>query len=270
MKRPVLVIMAAGAGSRYGGPKQMKPVDEQGNLLMDYAVYDALAAGFREVIFILKRDQEARFRESAGKCLSRFIKVSYVAQELQDLPEGFEVPEGRVKPWGTGHAVLSCIYILNAAPFVVINGDAYYGKKAFKLAYNYLLNTVDEEDKYHYAMIQHSGEAESQASVRRLPGDGRLWAFTDSVLDELQDRFPAFLEQAKKNPLEEEYMLSSVVNELLQEQKADVKVLDTDDRWYGITCKEDCQIVKEAIRGMKEKGLYPKNLWRENKHIRTL
>lgn len=254
MKRPVLVIMAAGVGRRYGGPKQMDPVDEQGQILIDYSVFDALSAGFREVIFVLKRGQEAEFKETVGARLSRFIKVSYVAQELNDLPEGFEVPNGRVKEWGTAHAVLSCIYILNEAPFVVINGDAYYDKRVLHLAYDYLVGQVDDDDKYHYAKANK----------------GMLWAFTNSVLDELQSRFPLFLEQAKKDPLQAEYLIRDVINELLQEDKADVQLLDADKSSDGITCQKDWLKICESIHEMQEKGLYPKSLWRNNKHIRTL
>ncbi|MDD3278352.1 MAG: sugar phosphate nucleotidyltransferase [Lachnospiraceae bacterium] len=274
MKRPVLVIMAAGLGSRYGGYKQMEPIDDQGHILMEYSIYDALTAGFREVILILKRSQEAVFKETVGKRLSRFVKVHYVAQELQDLPEGFAVPRGREKPWGTGHAVLSCIYTLNEAPFAVINADAYYGKRAFALAYNYLISHLDDS-VFHYAMIQYSNSCstsrgETLPAVCQMANDGKMWAFTDSVLDELQSRFPVFLEQSQKNPMEAEYLLPTVVNELLQEGKADVKVLRTDDRWYGITYRSDQKVVQAAIRDMQKMGLYPNYLWRENKHIRTL
>lgn len=315
MKRPVLVIMAAGMGSRYGGLKQIDPVDGQGHILMDFSVYDAIAAGFRELIFIIKRENEAEFRETVGDRISKFVKVHYVCQELTDLPEGFQVPKGRVKPWGTGHAVLSCIYVLNEAPFAVINADDYYGRHAFSMIYDYLMYHQDDE-RYHYAMVgyqlgntltehghvsrgvctadergylkeicehthiekrkegavytEDGGETWQEISAQQTVSMN-MWGFTDSFLDELQSRFSRFLDQdAAEDPKKAEYFLPTVVNELLEEKKADVRVLKSPDRWYGMTYKEDKPVVMEAIRKMKAEGIYPEYLWRENKHIRTL
>ena len=315
MKRPILVIMAAGMGSRYGGLKQIDPVDEQGHIIMDFSIYDAVAAGFREVVFIIKRENEADFREAIGDRLSKFIKVHYVFQEVTDLPEGYKVPEGRVKPWGTGHAVLSCIYVLNEAPFAVINADDYYGRHAFQLIYDYLTAHQDDE-KYHYAMVgyrlgntltenghvsrgvcqideqgylkdicEHTHIEKRGEGAAFTENDGQtwqeisvedtvsmnLWGFTDSFLDELQNRFSRFLEkEVESNTLKAEYFLPSVVNQLLEEGKADVQVMTSQDRWYGVTYKEDKPVVVEAIRRMKAEGLYPEYLWKENKHIQTL
>lgn len=315
MKRPILVIMAAGMGSRYGGLKQIDPVDDQGHIIMDFSIYDAVAAGFREVVFIIKRENEEDFREAIGDRLSKFIKVHYVFQEVTDLPEGYKVPEGRVKPWGTGHAVLSCIYVLNEAPFAVINADDYYGRHAFQLIYDYLTAHQDDE-KYHYAMVgyrlgntltEHGHvsrgvcQIDEQGYLKDIcehthiekRGEGaaftedngqtwqeisvedtvsmNLWGFTDSFLDELQNRFTRFLEkEVESNPLKAEYFLPSVVNQLLEEGKADVQVMTSRDRWYGVTYKEDKPVVVEAIRRMKAEGLYPEHLWKENKHIQTL
>lgn len=315
MKRPVLVIMAAGMGSRYGGLKQIDPVDEQGHIIMDFSIYDAVEAGFQEVIFIIKREHEADFRAAIGDRLSEFVKVHYVYQELSDLPEGYMVPEGRLKPWGTGHAVLSCIYVLNEAPFAVINADDYYGKHAFSLIYEYLLHHQDDE-KYHYAMVgyrlgntltenghvsrgvcqideqgylkdicehthiekrrdgavytEDNGVTWQNIAVERTVSMN-LWGFTDSFLDELQNRFTRFLdENIEGNPLKSEYFLPTVVNELLDEKKADVQVMLSKDRWYGVTYKEDKPLVVESIRKMKEEGLYPEYLWKENNHQRML
>ena len=151
MKKPVLVVMAAGMGSRYGGLKQIDPVDKEGHIIMDFSIYDAVQAGFRKVVFIIKKENEADFRSAIGDRLSNQLEVSYVFQDLHNIPEGYEVPEGRVKPWGTGHAVLSCINEIDG-PFVVINADDYYGRSAFEELYRFLTTHHDDE-KYRYAMV---------------------------------------------------------------------------------------------------------------------
>lgn len=151
MDKPVLVIMAAGMGSRYGGLKQIDPVDEEGHIIMDFSMYDARKAGFEKVVFIIKKENEADFREAVGDRISEYMNVSYVYQEIDNLPEGYEVPEGRVKPWGTGHAILSCIHEVSG-PFAVINADDYYGAEAFHLIYDYLAAHEDDE-KYRYTMV---------------------------------------------------------------------------------------------------------------------
>ena len=151
MKKPVLVVMAAGMGSRYGGLKQIDPVDKQGHIIMDFSIYDAVKAGFEKVVFIIKRENEADFKAAIGDRMSKVIEVEYVFQDLHNLPEGYEVPEGRVKPWGTGHAILSCLGTLDA-PFSVINADDYYGSHAFQMIYDYLTSHEDDE-KYRYTMV---------------------------------------------------------------------------------------------------------------------
>ena len=151
MKKPVLVIMAAGMGSRYGGLKQIDPVDPQGQIIMDFSLYDARKAGFEKAVFIIKKENEALFRECVGDRVSRYMDVAYVFQDIENIPEGYEVPEGRVKPWGTGHAVLSCIDEVDG-PFAVINADDYYGSKAFQLIYDYLI-THEDDEKFRYTMV---------------------------------------------------------------------------------------------------------------------
>ena len=151
MKKPVLVIMAAGMGSRYGGLKQIDPVDKEGHIIMDFSLFDAKRAGFEKVIFIIKKENEDSFREAVGNRMAKYMEVSYVFQDINNIPEGFEVPEGRVKPWGTGHAVLSCIDEIDG-PFAVINADDYYGRHAFEAIYNYL-SEHEDDDKYRYAMV---------------------------------------------------------------------------------------------------------------------
>ncbi len=307
MKKPVLVIMAAGMGSRYGGLKQIDPVDDDGHIIMDFSMYDARRAGFEKVIFIIKRELEADFKERVGNRISRYMDVSYVYQELTDLPEGYEVPEGRVKPWGTAHAVLSCIDQIEG-PFAVINADDYYGQEAFQLIYDYLASHEDD-DKYRYTMVGYhlgntvtdnghvargicdmneNGELiaihERTRIEKRDDGiaytedDGQtwtyvpadttvsmnMWGFTRSILEEIRDRFPGFLDNGlKANPMKCEYFLPAVVSDLLGEEKATVAVLTSVDKWYGVTYKEDKPVVVAAIRKMKEEGRYPEHLWEE-------
>ncbi len=151
MKEPILVIMAAGMGSRYGGLKQIDPVDDQGHIIMDFSIYDAVRAGFKKVIFIIRREHHEAFRKAIGDRISNYVQVEYVFQDLADIPEGYLVPAGREKPWGTGHAVYSCREVIDG-PFAVINADDYYGPEAFSLIYDVLTGTEDD-DRQHYAMV---------------------------------------------------------------------------------------------------------------------
>lgn len=309
MKKPVLVVMAAGMGSRYGGLKQIDPVDTQGHIIMDFSIYDAVKAGFGKVIFIIKKENEADFKAAIGDRLSKVIDVEYVFQDLQNIPEGYEVPADRVKPWGTGHAILSCLGTIDA-PFAVINADDYYGSHAFKMIYDYL-TTHEDDDKYRYTMVGYvventlteNGHVARGVCVTDENGylqkinerthiekrengtaytedDGQtwtvipegstvsmnMWGFSASILKELKARFAAFLdENLEKNPLKCEYFLPFVVDELLQEKKVTVKVLKSEDKWYGVTYKEDKPVVMAAVQSLKDQGLYPQNLWEENK-----
>lgn len=306
MKKPILVIMAAGMGSRYGGLKQIDPVDAQGHIIMDFSIYDAKRAGFEEVVFIIKKENEADFRESIGNRMSKIMKVSYVYQELSNLPEGFEVPEGRVKPFGTGHAILSCIDAISG-PFAVINADDYYGPKAFQMLYDYL-TTHEDDELYRYVMIAfhiektitengHVSRGVCQVDENhflkeitertriekrgeeaaytlddgaswipvpdKTPVSMNCWGFTPGFLKVLEEKFPAFLDKGlKENPMKCEYFLPSVVEELLQEKKATVEVMESEEKWYGVTYKEDKKSVMDAIAAMKVQGTYPENLWK--------
>ncbi len=156
MKKPVLVIMAAGMGSRYGGLKQIDPIDEQGHIIMDFSIFDAKRAGFEKVVFIIKKENEEIFREAVGNRVEGLMEVAYVFQDIHNIPQGFEVPEGRVKPWGTAHAVLSCIDEVDG-PFAVINADDYYGRDAFQKIFDYL-STHEDDDKYRYTMVGYQLE----------------------------------------------------------------------------------------------------------------
>lgn len=301
MKKPVLIIMAAGMGSRYGGMKQIDPVDGQGHILMDFSLYDARRAGFEKVIFIIKRENERLFREAVGDRVSRQMEVSYAFQELSALPDGFAVPEGRVKPWGTGHAVLAAMDQVDG-PFAVINADDYYGPKAFSLIYDYLSaqpengtgyamvgyilkNTVTENGHVARGICRTDNEGMLQGITERTmimktasgtaySEDGgavwtdispeslvsmNMWGFTAVMMRELKARFPVFLEKTlREDPVKGEYFLPFVVDELLKEGRAQVKVLRTPDKWYGMTYREDRQAVREAIEGLKKQGLYPR------------
>lgn len=307
MKKPALVVMAAGMGSRYGGLKQIDPIDREGHIIMDFSIYDAVKAGFGKVIFIIKKENEADFKAAIGDRISEQIETEYVFQDLHNLPEGYEVPDGRAKPWGTGHAVLSCLDVIDG-PFAVVNADDYYGQNAFRMAYDFLTSHQDDE-KYHYMMVGYmlentltenghvargvcetdengyltgihertriekrpDGPAYTEddgATWTALPQESivsmNMWGFTESILQELKARFSVFLdENLEKNPLKCEYFLPFVVDELLSEGKADVRVLKSLDRWYGVTYKEDKEVVVKAIQGLKDKGLYPQKLWEE-------
>ena len=272
MKKPVLVIMAAGMGSRYGGLKQIDPVDDQGHIIMDFSIQDALEAGFEEAVLIIKKENEADFRRAIGDRVSRKIKIHYAYQQLENLPEGFAVPEGRVKPWGTGHAVLSCLQAVQGSPLAVINADDYYGKRAFRLIWQYLVSHEDDE-KYRYAMVGYSlkntvtDNGYVSRGVCRVDPEGKLLDIAEhtriekrqgGIASTLDRRFPEFLRKnLEENPLKCEYQLPAVVGQLLKEGKASVEVLHTPDPWYGVTYQEDKPMVKAAIRAMEERGEYP-------------
>ncbi len=305
MKKPVLVIMAAGMGSRYGGLKQIEPVDGEGHIIMDFSIFDAKRAGFEKVIFIIKEENEEEFKRCAGDRISKYMETAYVYQKLDHLPYGYEVPEGRIKPFGTGHAVLSCAGQVDG-PFVVINSDDYYGVNAFGQIYHYL-EEYEDDAKYRYAMVGYrlGNTLTENGYVSRgvcqmdeegfLTGiterthiekhgenaaytedEGKTWhsidaktlvsmnmfGFTKSMMQELIERFPHFLdENLKNNPLKCEYFLPAVVSSLIEEGRATVKVLKSEDRWYGITYKEDRASVADAVRNLKEAGVYPPHLW---------
>lgn len=276
---------------------------------MDFSIYDAVRAGFKKVVFIIKKENEADFKAAIGDRMSKIVEVAYVFQDLNNLPEGYSVPEGRVKPWGTGHAILSCLDEVDG-PFAVINADDYYGSHAFQMAYDFLSQNEDG-DTYSYMMVGYKLEntltdnghvargvcvtdeeghlikINERTHIEKREGgaaytedDGKtwveipegstvsmnMWGFSASILKELKARFAAFLdENLEKNPLKCEYFLPFVVDELLQEKKATVKVLKSEDKWYGVTYKEDKPVVMAAVQSLKDQGLYPQNLWEENK-----
>ena len=302
MKKPTLVIMAAGMGSRFGGPKQITPVDPEGHIIIDFSLFDAWRAGFRKVVFIISRRMEADFKEVIGERMKKYFDVSYVLQDLDLLPEGFRVPEGRTKPWGTGHAVACCKGVIDG-PFAVINADDFYGPTAFTTIYDYLANLPDE---HSYAMVgyrlrntvtengsvargvcevengkltgitertkiykrgENAAYTEDDKNFVELKGDTlvsmNLWGFSEKFIDELWARFPAFLEKnVPVNPKKCEYFLPFVVNEQLDDGSASVRVLPCEETWYGVTYHEDLESVCNAIADMKKRGVYEKELWK--------
>lgn len=305
-KEPALVIMAAGMGSRFGGLKQIEPISDKGEIILDFSLYDAVMAGFKKVIFVIKKENEADFRSLIDEKAGKHIQVEYAYQEIEDLPEGYVVPEGRIKPWGTGHAVLAARKAVDG-PFAVINADDYYGPGSFQTIYEFLENAEDGQ-KYQYCMVGYQientltenghvsrGVCMTDASAmltditertRIQWKDGRIvfteddgaswtelergtivsmnfWGFTPSMMAEMEAGFPAFLDKAlEENPMKGEYFLPGVVDRLVKEGKAEVKVLRSADRWYGVTYKEDKQGVVDALQAMKDKGEYPDVLWK--------
>lgn len=305
MKKPVLVIMAAGMGSRYGGLKQIDPVDREGHIIMDFSIYDAKKAGFEKVVFIIKKENEKDFKDAVGRRIEKVMDTAYVYQELDSIPEGFAVPEGRVKPWGTAHAILCAAGEIDS-PFAVINADDYYGRSAFEKIYQYL-TTHEDDEKYRYTMVGYrlintvtdngyvsrgvcalneknelvsvtertriekrgSGVAYSEdggSSWKEIDGNTlvsmNMWGFTESILEEIRSGFPAFLKKGlAENPMKCEYFLPSVVSDLLSAGKASVAVLESEDKWYGITYKEDKPAVTAAVQKLKDSGRYPERMW---------
>ena len=306
MKKPVLVVMAAGMGSRYGGLKQIDPVGSHGEAILDYSLFDAHEAGFETAVIIIKEAIREDFMATVGKRLEKCpMEIRYAYQELDKLPEGYAVPAGRAKPWGTCHAVLCAKEAIDGAPFAVINADDYYGKSAYRVIYNALTNAQDGA-VYDYCMVGYlmGNTVTDNGSVARgvcqtnenhcltqiiertriekyeggihFTEDGEnwtdvpentvvsmnMWGFTPSFLGELEARFPAFLDtKAKENPEKAEFFLPLAVEDLLTEGKATVKVLESPDKWYGVTYAADKPQVVAALQEKTQQGLYPDGLW---------
>ena len=299
MRKPTLVILAAGMGSRFGGLKQITAVDEFGHAIIDFSLYDAYRAGFRDVAFIIKKEIEESFREAVGNRMEKYFNVSYVFQQLDAIPDGAEIPEGRVKPWGTGHAVACCLGTVKG-PFSVINADDFYGRTAFNSLYDFLSsdrsenehamvayklrNTVTEngyvargvcsvkdgylddiEEKTHIEKKGDDGLSIEDGKSIVIPGDTPVsmncWGFGYSMLEELNSRFGKwFSENVPSNPLKAEYFLPFVADEVIKEGLGTVRVLHCDETWHGVTYKEDLENVISAISDMRSRGLYPDRL----------
>ena len=288
-----LLILAAGMGSRYGGLKQLDPITDNGEFILDFSVYDAMVSGFDKIVFVIKEENLGLFRETVGKRFEDKIKVEYAFQKLDDLPCGYSVPEGRVKPWGTAQAMLAARSIINE-PFAVINADDFYGRSAYKLLAEHYAGK--ENSKREYCMIGYILEntltengtvsrgicevdengmlksVEERTAIRK-EGDVakceditialdsiasmNCWGFTPDIFDELEAGFAQFLSQKHANELKCEYYLPMAVCDMLQAGKCSVKVYSSTDAWYGVTYKEDKDFVTNSILKLKENGVYP-------------
>ena len=277
--KTTLVVMAAGMGSRFGGLKQITPLGPNGEVIVDFSAYDAVEAGFSKVVFIIKKAIEKDFREVAGKRIEKMTDVEYVFQELDKLPSGFSVPEGREKPWGTGHAIL-CAKDAISTPFAVVNADDYYGKMAYRVIHDYLVktnemcmvgfklgNTLTEngtvtrgvcetKDGFLTSVVENFNLDKNSGVPLDATVSMNMWGFNTEIFNVLEEKFKVFLGDLK-NPMKDEFLLPTIVDDMIKSQGAKVKVLTTDDRWYGVTYKEDAEPVKNAICGLVEKGLYP-------------
>lgn len=304
MKKTALVILAAGIGSRFGGGiKQLAPVGPNGEIIMDYSIYDALEAGFNKVVFIIRKDIEADFKRIIGNRIEKITEVAYAYQELDDLPEGFQVPEGRAKPWGTGHALLACRNVVTE-PFAVINADDYYGKEGFKKIHDYLIqenpsgdtlnmcmagfvlgNTLSENGGVTRGICQMNEDgfltdvcetsnimktelgAATEVNGIQSPVDVNslvsmnMWGLTPEFIKELEVGFPRFLSNIDEGDQKAEYLLPMIINQLIHEKKAQVRVLKTHDTWFGVTYQEDQQGVVDAFKKLIEDGVYQEHLF---------
>ena len=305
-KKPVLVVMAAGMGSRYGGLKQIDPVGSQGEAILDYSLFDAYKAGFETAVIIIKEAIREDFMQTVGKRLEKCpMEIRYAYQELDKLPAGYTAPAGRTKPWGTSHAVLCAAEAIDGAPFAAINADDYYGASAFRVLFDYLSHAEDGE-KYDYCMVgyQLGNTVTDHGSVARgvcvtehgyltaitertriekrdggiaftedgehwtsLPAETpvsmNMWGYTPSFLREIEARMAAFLDKAlSENPNKGEFYLPMLVSDLLQEGKASVRVLESADKWFGVTYAADRPQVMAAIAEMTAQGKYPDGLWK--------
>ncbi len=297
MKEPTLVILAAGMGSRFGGLKQITAVDEHGHAIIDFSLYDAYRAGFRKVVFIIKHEIEEDFKNAIGRRMEKYFDVKYAYQQLDMLPEGYSVPPTRTKPWGTGHAVL-CSKDLVDGPFAVINADDYYGRSAYQSLYDFLAadrpenehamvayllkNTVTENGSVARGICQvENGYLTDVVERTKIFKDGKdakftedgenfyplsgdvpvsmnCWAFSNSMFEELESRFPSWLDDnLPGNPEKCEYFLPFVVNDMIKAGKGKIRVLNCHEAWYGITYKEDMDSVVNAIKNMRAEGIYP-------------
>ena len=293
-----LLIMAAGIGSRFGGGiKQLEPVDASGHIIMDYSIHDAIEAGFNHVIFVIRRDIEAEFREVIGDriasvCAAHGVTVDYAFQDLRDIPG--QLPEGRTKPWGTGQAVLAAKELIHT-PFVIINADDYYGKDGFRKVHDYLANggeacmagfvlkntlsdngsvtrgICEMDEQCHLTKVVETKNIVKTADGAEADGVAlnleslvsmNMWGLTPDFLQLLEEGFVEFFQkEVLLNPLKAEYLIPTFIGQLLEQDKLSVKVLRTDDTWYGMTYKEDVPTVKESFWGMLEKGVYREELF---------
>jgi dTDP-glucose pyrophosphorylase len=298
--KPTLVVLAAGMGSRYGGLKQIDPIGPSGEVVLDSSVFDAIRAGFGKVVFIIRKDIEADFRDALEAHYTGRIEVEYAFQDLMDLPQGYALPEGRTKPWGTTHAMLACRDLVNE-PFAVINADDFYGRQSFQVLGDWLRAHTASENVYslvgfilaktlseHGSVsrgicsasngllvdveecyeIQRTAEgpiqARRRAGVTTVTGDEpvsmNMWGFTPDVFRYMTDNFTDFLD-GMADPMKAEYLIPSIVQELIENGKVTVDVLNSTEQWFGVTYPEDKPAVVKSVRTLIEDGVYPESLW---------
>lgn len=305
MSKATLVIMAAGIGSRFGGGiKQLAPVGPNGEIIMDYSIYDAIEAGFDKVVFVIRKDLEQDFKEVIGNRIEKQIEVAYAYQEINDIPRKYQEKfTGRTKPWGTGQAILCCKDVVDS-PFLVINADDYYGKDAFREAYSYL-TSMEDTGKMQICMVSfvlkntlsenggvtrgicmvdpdgmlagitetHNIEKEGDKAVIRTDGEAKeldpdspvsmnMWGLTPEFINILESGFDGFLNSISAEDLKAEYLLPTIIGDLLKEGRLDVRVLKSHDQWFGVTYKEDKEAVMNAVRKLIADGVYPSVLYR--------
>ena len=305
MSKATLVIMAAGIGSRCGGGiKQLAPVGPNGEIIMDYSIYDAIEAGFDKVVFVIRKDLEQDFKEVIGNRIEKQIEVAYAYQEINDIPQKYQEKfTGRTKPWGTGQAILCCKDVVDS-PFLVNNADDYYGKDAFREAYSYL-TSMEDTDKMQICMVSfvlkntlsenggvtrgicmvdpdgmlagitetHNIEKEGDKAVIRTDGEAKeldpdspvsmnMWGLTPEFINILESGFDGFLNSISAEDLKAEYLLPTIIGDLLKEGRLDVRVLKSHDQWFGVTYKEDKEAVMSAVRKLIADGVYPSVLYR--------
>ncbi len=303
MKDTTLLIMAAGLGSRFGeGIKQLAKVDDNNHIIMDYSIHDALEAGFNKVVFVIRKDLEKDFKEIIGDRISKLCKVEYAYQQLDSLPSTLKFNENRVKPYGTGHAVLVAKPFINE-PFLVINADDYYGKNAFKLMHDFLIENYENENKYGmvgYVLKNTMSEngavsrgiietdkngyltnvnetkgitkTPNGAGIKTAEGEMveidensqvsmNMWALTPEFMKVLETGFVDFYNNLDFQDVKSEYLLPLIVDSMIKNGKATVKVLPTNDTWFGVTYQEDKQSVYDSFKKLIETGVYTKNLY---------
>lgn len=295
---PTLLVLAAGMGSRFGGLKQIEPVGPSGETIIDYSIYDALRAGFGKIVFVIRKDIEQQFKEVVGSRFEKRLPVEYVLQELNKLPEGFSVPAGRSKPWGTTHAILMGADVIHE-PFAVINADDFYGAEGYRVLVGHLTsgspdyamvgfvlrNTLSEfgsvargvckvdangnlSDVVEMLSIERDGahaiNKSTTGEITKLAGSEpvsmNMWAFTPAIFPQLREKFVEFM-KASGSELKAECLIPNTVNQLVKAEKARVKVLHTNDSWFGVTYREDHPNVVSSIRALVSAGKYPERLW---------
>ncbi len=296
--KPALIIMAAGMGSRYGGLKQMDPVGPNGECLLEYSIYDAIRAGFGKIVFVIRRDFETEFKEQVGSRFEDRIVVQYAFQSIDDLPDGFAVPEGRTKPWGTGQAVLACKRLIHE-PFVVQNADDFYGAEAYQVIGNAfkkldagescmvgyrLRNTLSPHgsvsrgvcntiDGYLSTVTERVSIQANESGTIQYVEDGlaadmtgdeicsmNFWGFQPDLFDTLEEKFIAFL-KTKGQELKSEWYIPTIIQGAIDSGETRVKVLRSDSKWFGVTYPEDRPSVAASLKAMHEDGTYPARLW---------